>query len=71
MFKCQGVFSFLFPLCIRFVWTVALVFTSLLSIMFVEIPEPCRVFIYEHRPKNKMNKKNHDNAKNRKKKEAL
>jgi len=55
---------------IHVVWTVALVLTSLLSIMFVEILEPCRVFILERRPKNKMNK-NHDNAKNRKKKEAL
>ena len=33
-----------FVLCIYFVWTIALVLTSLLSIVFVEIPEPCRVF---------------------------
>jgi len=43
-----------FILCIHFVWTVAFVLTLLLSIMFV--PEPCRVFLYERRPKIKRTK---------------
>ena len=38
-------FRLSFVLCIHVVWTVALVLTSLLSIMFVEILEPCRVFL--------------------------
>ena len=38
-------FRLSFVLCIHFVWIVALVLISLLLIIFVEILEPCRLFV--------------------------